>query len=115
MTRPRSLWFPLIAPVVAFGVEGAVGWWAGDWMCRSMSFAAGRAGIAVVTIAMLAVTVGGLMTAVANVHAANPERIAGDRVEFMALGGVFVSTAFAVGLVWFGLNAAFVRQCGGMR
>lgn len=115
MTSPRSLWFSLIAPVVAFGVEGAIGWWAGDWMCRSMSIAAGRALIAIVTVLMLAIAVGGLMTAMGNVQTANQKGIAGDRVEFMALGGVFVSTAFAVGLVWFGLNAAFVRQCGGMR
>lgn len=115
MTSPRGLWFSLIAPVVAFGVEGAVGWWAGDWMCRSTSFAAGRALIAIVTVLMLAIAVSGLMTAIGHVQTANRQGIAGDRVEFMALGGVFVSTAFAVGLVWFGLNAAFVRQCGGMR
>ena len=115
MTAASRLWFPLLAPMFAFGIEGAFGWWVGAWICESASIGAGRVWVAIVTVAMLVVTLSALTTAVGSYRRANPAEVAGDRVQFMALGGVLVSTAFAVGLVWFGLNAVFLHQCGGMR
>ncbi len=115
MTDAARLWFPLVAPALAFGAEGAFGWWIGARICEHMSIASGRVVVAVVTLAMLAISAGALATALGSYRRANPGGVAADRVQFMALGGVLVSTAFLVGLVWFGLNAAFVHQCGGAR
>jgi hypothetical protein len=38
-----------------------------------------------------------------------------DRTAFLAFAGVFVSSAFIVGIVWATLNALFIDVCGGMR
>ncbi len=111
----RGLWFSLVAPALAFGAEGAFGWWIGNWMCASRSFATGQITVGVVTLAMLAVAVTGLMSGLSNYRSIHPAQVAADRLEFMALGGVIVSASFVVGLIWFGLSAAFVHHCGGMR
>ncbi len=112
----RRLWFPLVAPPLAFGVEGAFGWWIGAGICTSYSIASVRAVVAIISIVMLAVVVAGLSTGVSSYREARVTRYAvADRVEFMALGGVLVSASFIVGLIWFGLNALFIDVCGGMR
>jgi hypothetical protein len=110
------LWFPLVAPPLAFGAEGAFGWWAGAKICTSLSIGSVRALIGVVTIAMLVVALVGLSTGVNSYRAVSAtHHAAADRVEFMAFAGVLVSTSFVVGLIWFGLNAVFINVCGGMR
>ncbi len=114
--RPRDLWFPLVAPPLAFGADGAFGWWAGAQICRSMSIGSVRVLVGGVTLAMLIVSLAGLATGVRSYRQASAAaHAAADRVEFMALGGVLVSSSFVVGLIWFWLNAVFVTVCGGMR
>jgi hypothetical protein len=115
MTAGR-LWFPLLAPPLAFAAEGAFGWWIGAGICTSYSIGSVRILVAIVSIATLIVASAGLSTGIQSYRAASAtHHAAGDRVEFMALGGVFVSSAFLVGLIWFGLNAVFINSCGGMR
>jgi hypothetical protein len=109
------LWFSLLAPAAAFGIEGAFGWWIGARICTSMPIDVGRAAVGAVTLVALAIAGAGLIAAIHSVREANANGVASDRVEFMALGGVFVSTSFLVGVLWFGLNAAFITQCGGVR
>jgi len=43
------------------------------------------------------------------------ETEARDRMEFMAVGGLLVSSVFAIAIVWAGLSAAFLSDCGRMR
>jgi hypothetical protein len=112
----RRLWFPLVAPPLAFGVEGAFGWWAGAAICTSLSIGSARALVGIVSVAMLIVALVGLSMGIRGYRAASAASYAAvDRIEFLALGGVLVSTAFIVGLIWFGLNGIFIKGCGGMR
>ena len=112
----RRLWFPLVAPPFAFGAAGAFGWWIGAGICTSYSIASVRILVAIVSIAMLGVSVAALSTGLSSYREARLARYAvADRVEFMALGGVLVSASFVVGLIWFALNAVFINGCGGMR
>jgi hypothetical protein len=112
----RRLWFPLVAPPVAFGVVGFVGWWAGTQICTSLSIGAARLWVGIVSLAMLIVALGGLAMSIRSYRDAGAtRRVAGDRVGFMLLGGVLVSTSLVVGLVWSALNALFITGCGRMR
>jgi hypothetical protein len=115
MTASR-LWFPLVAPPLAFGAEGAFGWWAGAQLCTSLSIRSARVLIGMVSVAMLAIAIVALWTGIRGYREASATRdAAGDRIEFMALGGVLVSVSFVVGLIWSALNGVFVTGCGGMR
>jgi hypothetical protein len=115
MTRTR-LWFPLVAPPLAFGAEGAFGWWIGDRICTSLSIGSVRAIAGGVSVAMVVLAVAATVMGLGSYRAVSGHTdVAGDRVEFMALGGVLVSIVFLIGLIWFALNPLFIRGCGGMR
>jgi hypothetical protein len=116
MTEARRLWFPLVAPAAAFGAAGAFGWWMGARICTASSVGAARSLVAVVTAAMIVVAGAALATGLDNYRRARAAaEAAGDRTEFMAMAGVFVSTSLLIGLVWFVLNPVFIDVCGGMR
>jgi cytochrome c oxidase subunit I+III len=46
-------------------------------------------------------------------HAVHAE--AGDRVEFMALSGLFISSAFTLGIIWGALPSLMLSACGRVR
>jgi len=46
MSAALRLWFPLVAPVLAFAIEGFFGWWAGARICAAASVGSGRAQVA---------------------------------------------------------------------
>ncbi len=116
MIDRRRLWFSLLVPTAAFGIEGAFGWWIGDRICTSMPIGAVRLWVGAVTIATLVLTGWALWAGIGNYREATAAAEAyADRVQFMALGGVLVSASMLVGLIWFGFNAILVNVCGGMR
>ena len=115
MTGPR-LWFPMIAPAAAWAAEGLFGWWAGAQICTSMSISGVRASVTIVSLVMLTVAVAALVMALSNWRESGARSHAeSDRIEFISLGGVLVSSAFVVGIAWSGLSAAMLNVCGGMR
>jgi hypothetical protein len=121
MSRPMlALWFPLAAGPAAWTVQGLLGWWAGERICSAMSIGAVRGVTALTTLAALAVAMAGIVTALRTWQRSSPaahpmHTDARDRVEFMALGGVLVSSAFAIGIVWAGLSSVFLNACGRVR
>jgi hypothetical protein len=122
-TMPGSalaLWFPLIGAPAAWTIQGLIGWWSGERLCSAMSIATVRGLTVVVTLAALAVAVGGIVIASKMWQRSSPashpmHTDATGRVEFMALGGVLVSSAFAIGIVWAGLSSVFLNACGRVR
>ncbi len=113
---PERLWFGLLAAPAAWAIDGLVGWFFGARICTAMSIGAVRVTVGVLSLAALLVAAWGWIVGYdAWRRVASEPRPAGDRVEFMALGGVLVSTAFVVGLFWAALNAVFIDVCGGMR
>jgi|SwirhisoilCB2_FD_contig_41_16563452_length_1673_multi_3_in_0_out_0_3 hypothetical protein len=115
MNNARRVWFSLLAPAAAFTVVELVGWTVGSRACTSMSLASVRIVTGLVALAGLIVACAGLATGVGTYRRAASTDVAGDRGVFLAMGSVFTSASFAVGLIWFALNALFINVCGQMR
>jgi hypothetical protein len=116
MTSSTRLWFALLAAPAAWAIAGLAGWGVGSRICTSMSIGSVRLVLGAISAVALAVAVAGLFVAAGNwrITSMAPD-VAGDRMAFMAAGGAFVSVAFVIGLIWFGLNTVLVDTCGGMR
>jgi hypothetical protein len=115
MNNARRVWFSLLAPAAAFIVVEIVGWAVGSRACTSMSLASVRMVTGLAALAGLIVACAGLATGVGSYRRATSSDVAGDRGLFLAMGSVFTSASFAVGLIWFALNALFINVCGHMR
>jgi len=111
------LWFGILAAPVAWVAQGALGWFFGYRVCTSMSIAAVRTTLGVISVLAIAITVAGLMTGWRNWRQTDGDVgiEAWDRVAFMSLAGVFVSASFLVGSIWAGLTPVLLNSCGGMR
>jgi hypothetical protein len=113
---PSRLWIGLLAAPVAWSVQGLLGWFFGARVCTSMSIGAVRLTVGLIGVAALVVAVGGFTVGLENWRTASADpRPAADRVEFMSLGGLLVSSTFLVAIVWACLNALLLNGCGGMR
>jgi hypothetical protein len=115
MNSARRVWFSLLAPAAAFAVVEIVGWAVGTRACTSMSIASVRIVTGIVALGGLVVACAGLAAGVGSYRRVSSTDVAGDRGLFLAMGGVFTSASFVVGLIWFGLNALFIDVCGHMR
>jgi hypothetical protein len=116
MTGTRGPWFSLLAPIFAFGGEGAFGWWVGTEACGETTAGQARLMIAAMTVVMLGISGVALRFGIGRyrtVRAAAPPT--SDRDGFLAFGGVFVSASFLIGIAWFGISAVLVTTCGWMR
>lgn len=116
----RSAWFALLAPPAAWSAQELLGWFFGERTCGAMTPAAVRLTVLGISIAALVVSLAGVAYGWRswrhNSAAADPLATdAPDRVEFMALGGFFVSVVFTIGITWSGLSPAFLGDCGRMR
>jgi hypothetical protein len=116
----RALWFGLLAAPTAWTIQGLLGWWAGERICGDMSIGGVRGLTAVVSMLALIVALAGVATAwrawdgtSRAPHAIHAE--AWDRVEFMALGGLLVSSAFTLGIIWGALPSLMLSACGRVR
>jgi hypothetical protein len=120
---PRSLWFGATAAAIAWALHGAICAVISSQAClngvgnlRSLSPAGVRWLLAGITLGFLAIAVIGGITSFRNwiqlagqhdlVHAEG-----GGREQFMALGGIFVSAAFVIGIIWAGLPLIFLDIC----
>ena len=120
---PRSLWFGATGAAIAWAFHGFVCEIISSQACQNVSGNWGSLAplgvrwlMAGITIAFLVVAVAGGITSFRNwryltersdlLHAEGPLR-----EQFMALGGIFVSVAFVVGIVWAGLPLIFIDIC----
>lgn len=102
--------FLLIGPALAWIVQGLAGWWIAARVCATLSPAAARVAIAVLSIGALAVA-----ARAATVAYGEFRRRAGDDLgQFVVGGELFVSAMFSIGIFWAGLTL-FVHACGVVR
>jgi len=111
------LWFGVLVAPAAWIAQGALGWFFGYRVCTSMSIAAVRTTLGVISVLAIAMTIAGLITGVMNWRQTDGDVgvEAWDRVAFMSLAGVFVSASFLVASIWAGLTPVLLSSCGGMR
>jgi hypothetical protein len=120
MMRRLEVAFALLAAPAAWAVQGLLGWFFGERTCAQLAPSAVRWIVLLVSVVALLVAVAGISRGLtawrrhAGAHglAATDAR---DPVEFLAVGGVLVSSVFAIAIVWAGLSAAFLSDCGRMR
>lgn len=113
----RTLWFPLWAPPAAWAIQEWLGWYFGQRVCNPMAASSVRWIVLSISIALLIVTVLGIRTSVSGLRAPHRAIHAAhrDRVDFMAFGGLLVSSIFAIAIVWAALAPVFLGNCGWMR
>jgi hypothetical protein len=121
------LWFGFAAAALAWATHGFLSVVISASACQNgaykwtwISESGVRVLLAVITIALLAVAVAawvvsfrnwrGLSTRRDLIHAEGKRR-----EEFMALGGVFVSTAFVIGIIWGGIPLILINVCRSAR
>lgn len=114
------LWAGVLLAPAAWIAQGSLGWYFGYQACDGLTVSGTRAALTVLSLLTLAVALAGWWIAWTSWGATSRERHvldvkAWDRVEYMAAGGVLVSSIFAVAIVWGSLSAAFLSRCGGMR
>jgi hypothetical protein len=112
----RPGWFGLLAAPSAWIVQGLFGWWMGARICGPSSIGTVRATLAIVGAVAMVVAVLGLTSSLREYRASGV--VGSPHVEshaMLAFGGVFVSAAFAVGILWAALSALFISVCGAMR
>lgn len=114
------LWFPLVVAPAAWAAQGGLGWLLGARVCDPLSTSAARGLIALVSVAMLLLVLVATLMAARTWRTVSPEASltaaqAWDRTEFLAAGGLFVSSLFALGIVWAALGGLLLTRCGSMR
>jgi hypothetical protein len=114
--HPPRLWFGLLGAPAAWIVQGLAGWFVGARICTQMSIGAVRIVGGAVGLAAVAVAGAGIVVGRDNWRRTTTrERPTADRIEFLTVGGLFVSVSFAVGILWALLNSVLLNVCGGMR
>ena len=105
--------FGLLAAPAAWIAQGLVGWWMGAGVCSVWSVDSVRTMLGTVGVAALLVALGGLTSSLRAWRARWALEASGDdAAAFLHFAGVFVSTAFAVGIFWAVLNALVITDCG---
>ena len=125
---PRGrLWFGFTAAALAWVTHGFLSVVISASACQNgayrwtwISESGVRVLLAVITIALLAVAVAAWIVSFQNWRSLSARRdlIHAEgrrRQEFMALGGVFVSTAFALGIIWGGVRLILINLCRSAR
>jgi hypothetical protein len=118
--NPKGLWFGLIAAPAAWAVQGLLGWFFGERTCATITPPSVRLIVLLISIAALLVATAGITRGWSAWRRRSDapslmDSDARDRVEFMAIGGLLVSSIFAIAIVWAGLSSAFLSECGRMR
>jgi hypothetical protein len=116
--RPPSRpgWFGLVAAPSAWIAQGLFGWWMGARICAPSSILEVRAVLGAAGVVAMIIASLGLAASLREYRAggtAHPSH--GESRALLAFGGVFVSAAFCLGILWAMLSAAFIDVCGAMR
>ncbi len=119
----RSLWFGTVAAAVAWALHGTVCEIIASKACQngigslgSLSPLGVRWLLAGITLGFLGIAVIGGITSFKNwIHLAEHHDLihaeGSGREQFMALGGIFVSLTFVIGIIWAGLPLIFLDIC----
>lgn len=122
-TSPRSLWFGTTAAAIAWVLHGFVCEIISSQACQDgtgnwgpLSPLGVRWLLAGITLGFLAVAVAGGIVSFRNWRhlTESPDLVHAEgrrREQFMALGGIFVSAAFVIGIVWAGIPLIFLDIC----
>lgn len=120
-----AAWWPLAAPPLVWALQGALAWRLASQACPgarggTLSDATARAGVAVVTVVAIAITLAALLLTRARLHGAAPpapdaDAVADERRLAVLWAGGFVAAAFTAGLVYGVLPALLVGVCRTMR
>jgi len=121
---PRGIWFAVVAPPIAWSLQGGVSWLVADALCgvgisaAHPRAAAARLAIGLLTIVALAVSA----AAIWRVHGAwrflrEPDPsgpLAGAEAtrRFLAVAGLLTSATLTLGLVLAGVPALALSACG---
>jgi hypothetical protein len=117
---PRGAWFALLAGPAAWSLQELFGWFFGARVCAALPLGGVRLVLGAASLVALAVAVYGALLGWRNLQQASGGTTllgtdAHERVEFMSLAGLLVSSAFALGIFWAGLSAVLVNVCGYVR
>jgi hypothetical protein len=115
-----GLWYALLAPPAAWAAQELLGWFFGERTCGGLTPVAVRwivfgISAAALILALVGVSLGWTAWQTRNDISDPLASEHRDRISFMAFGGFLVSTIFAIAIVWAGLSAAFLSDCGRMR
>lgn len=111
----EGAWYGLLVPPTAWALQEWLGWYVGQRSCSSLEPPSVRGiliGISVAALIAALIGVGRGWRAWNGGAADSDHR---DRVDFMAFGGLLVSSIFAIAIVWGGLSAALLSGCGWIR
>jgi hypothetical protein len=116
---PLALRFALLAAPCAWIAQGLLVWWIGARLCRPLSVGTARGLAGAVSIVALGIAVAGVAIGLrqwrrvrGDGDSAGPT---GSVAQFAAMASVFISAAFAVGILWAGLSSLWPSGCGAMR
>jgi hypothetical protein len=117
---PRGAWFALLAGPAAWSLQGLFGWFFGARVCAALPLPGVRLVLGAASLIALAVAAGGALVGWRNFQQESGGTAllgadANERVEFMSLAGLLVSSAFVLGIFWAGLSAVLVNVCGYVR
>ena len=103
----------LLAAPTAWIVQGLLGWWLGAGVCAQWSVGSVRTALGVVGITALAIALAGLASTLRLRRSpAAPGVSDDDTREFELFAAAYVSTAFAIAILWATLNALLITGCG---
>ena len=111
----RSLWYGLLVPPTAWAVQEWLGWFFGQRTCSALEPPSVRWILLGVSVAALAAALVGVGRGWQAGRPTVTDIDHSDRVDFMAFGGLLVSSIFAIAIVWGGLSTAFISGCGWIR
>jgi hypothetical protein len=117
---PGRLWTGVLLAPAAWITQGSLGWYFGYQACAGLGVAGARTALMVLSLVCLGFALVGGWVAWSSWGLTATERhpldVKGwDRVEYMAAGGVLISSIFVIGIVWGGLSPVLLNECGGMR
>lgn len=111
-----GLWLRLAAAPAVWILQGLIGWGLGAGMCGAWSVGLVRTSLAIVGLLALACATAGLLSSLSQWRVAGHTEQALDQPRaFFIFAGVFVSSAFVVGILWGTLNALLITACGATR
>lgn len=114
--RSTGPWFGVAAAPSAWILQGLLGWWLGAGICDRWSVGLVRTSLAMVGLLALALALAGMRSSLSRWRdASRAERALDEPRTFFMFGGIFVSSAFSVGILWATLNALLITACGETR
>lgn len=117
---PGGAWFSLLAAPVAWSLQELFGWYFGARVCAALPLGGVRVVLGAASLVALAVSVWGALVGWRNLQRTSGGTTllgtdANERVEFMSLAGLLVSSVFVLGIFWAGLSTVVLDVCGYVR